>query len=135
MKKTIYEIAEEIGTSKQNVNQMLKRGMRKIYNNTKNLLGKDHSPFETIVCLSQILGIKNQKDFSHFFFDFPEDVRSEVIESAAKLIRLPEGWKLDDFLQKDINNKRKSPNEKIVKSIVKKPIDKKPNKKVRILKF
>lgn len=105
MNKTIYEIAGEIGTTKQNVNQMLKRAMRKIYKNSKNLLGNEYSPFEVAVHISQMLKIKNEKDFQHFFWDFPEDVRKEIIESAKGKVKILNNWTTEDLLKKDFNNK------------------------------
>ena len=103
MLKTIQEIADEINTSKQNVNQMLKRGMRKIYQNARKQYGQDETPFETIITLSKMLKIKKVKDLQHFFYDFPDDVKKEVIMSIREKINI-KNFNINDFLSSKVTS-------------------------------
>lgn len=115
MHKTIEQIAKELvvtnpdgstrTVTKQNVNQTLKRAMRKVYKKTRKVLGEDGSPFEAVVTLAKILGVKKEKDMQHFFHDFPKDVRKEVIESMIDRVNIPNGWTSEDFLKKNLNGK------------------------------
>lgn len=82
--KTIQEIAYEIGTSKQNVNQILKRAMRKLYNRTKKILGESWNPFESVLWLAKIFEIDQEKDLHNLFQAFPDDIKKEIWESSKK---------------------------------------------------
>jgi len=80
MEMTIQEIANEINTTKQNVNQILKRAMRKIFWKAHEI-NKEWSPIEILYGLSRLFNIQQEKDFKRFYYDFPKDVRDFVIKS------------------------------------------------------
>lgn len=82
MDMTIQEIANDINTTKQNVNQILKRAMRKVYLKTKEL-NNEWSPLEILYGLSCLFNIKQEKDFKRFFSDFPKDIQNKVINSLS----------------------------------------------------
>lgn len=83
MEMTTQEIAAEINTTKQNVNQILKRAMRKIYFKTANM-NKDWSPVDIIFGLSCFFNIKHEKDFKRFYYDFPSDIR-EIVKNSLNI--------------------------------------------------
>lgn len=80
MEMTIQEIASDINTTKQNVNQILKRAMRKVYYKAADL-NKDWAPIDIIFGLSCFFNIKHEKDFQKFYYDFPSDIREIVKKS------------------------------------------------------
>lgn len=99
MYKSIQTIADEIGTSKQNVNQMLKRGMRKMYKTARKKFGAEETPFETAVTLAKMLKINKFKDLEHFFYDFPDDIRKEILISGNDKMNI-NNFNVNDFLSK-----------------------------------
>ena len=72
------DISKELGVTKQNVNQILKRAMRKIYWKTQEL-NKEFTPLEVVFALSYMLNIQSN-DFKRFFNDFPADIKRLVEE-------------------------------------------------------
>lgn len=79
------EIARELGVTRQNVSNTLKRAMKKIY---KALLkdNKDWTPLDAAVSMSLYLE-RGEEDMKSFFKLFPPDVRKEIEADAAK--RMP----------------------------------------------
>lgn len=80
MEMTIQEIANDINTSKQNVNQILKRAMRKVFHKAWSL-NKEWSPLEVLFGLSCFFNIKQESDFKRFYYDFPEDIKTIIKDS------------------------------------------------------
>lgn len=77
MLMTLQEIARDINTSKQNVNQILKRALRKVFKKMKKL-NPEMLSFDLILNLAKTLNITKEKDILNFFNDFPADVRQEI---------------------------------------------------------
>lgn len=99
MIKTIQDISNETGTTRQNVSQLLKRGMRKVYQNLR-MKNPDCSPFETVVDMSRMFSVVTPKDFQHFFHDFPKDIRREVIIDAFKYEKIKGNVTVEELLTK-----------------------------------
>lgn len=82
---SLDDIAYELGTSKQNVSQILKRAMRKIYNNSKKVLDDCWNPLEGLYLCSLVCNINNnEKDLRAFYNDFPDDIQAEIKEYCEK---------------------------------------------------
>lgn len=76
--KSCAEIAEELGTTRQNTNQVLKRGISKIYN--KMLYEKQitSSPTETVTELLKFFEVESEDDTHQFLKILPENIKQEV---------------------------------------------------------
>jgi hypothetical protein len=80
---TASEIGEELGQSRQNISQMLKRIFEKLYHEVR----KDDpnmSPFKTAIFISKLLGIDYtaEMEVKKFFGLFPPSIRTLIKEDA-----------------------------------------------------
>ena len=76
--KSCAEIAEELGTSRQNTNQVLKRGMAKVYNKMLHERQITSSPTETLTELLRFFGVEHEEDTQEFFKILPETIKQEI---------------------------------------------------------
>lgn len=81
--KSLQEVADELGISKQLVAQDLKSGLTKVWNNMKHLYF-DEGPFNRMVLLGQMFNISSPDDWSSFFYSFSKDIRNEIFQDARE---------------------------------------------------
>jgi len=80
------EIAKALGVTRQNVSNVLKRAMKKVYFETGDL-DPTWSPFQVVTVIAQMFKITNQSDISKFFALFPPDIKEEIETDAKKYMR------------------------------------------------
>lgn len=76
-------VADDMGVSRQYVNQVLKSGIRKIWAAWRSE-DSGSSPFESFQNLVKVLNIKPE-DYGEFFKKLPEEVRDEIEADAGNL--------------------------------------------------
>ena len=104
MMKTIQGIATEMGSTRQNVFQILQRGLDKVYKTMKRNYPKE-SPFEIILMIAKEFGVTQEKDFERFYADFSVNVRREVTKDALRLVRVNPNVSFDSIIN---HNTRKT---------------------------
>ncbi len=79
---TQSEIERELGVTRQNVSQILKRGLRKIYYYVKRI-NPDYTDFEVACYISQMMNVdKSQNAMIKFFKLFPKDIKILIKKSG-----------------------------------------------------
>lgn len=79
---TQSEIERELGVTRQNVSQILKRGLRKVYQYVKKV-NSDFTDFEVACYISQMMNVdKSQNEMIKFFKLFPSDIK-KLIKNAG----------------------------------------------------
>lgn len=75
------EIGKELGCTRANVGQSLRRSMRKMY---KKILKEKfaESPFEAFEYLTAMLDLHNEYDISEFYDTLPKNIKEEIKEDA-----------------------------------------------------
>ncbi len=77
------EIAQELTMTRQNVSQILKRGMDKVYHNLEKRPG-DQSPFDIMVEMSLMFQVEQTpEEVSKFFRLYSENLKKKIAQSAA----------------------------------------------------
>jgi predicted DNA-binding protein YlxM (UPF0122 family) len=76
------EIADELKVTRQNVSNTLKRGMKKVYQQTCEIF-TGVSPYEAVLIISKKLQVEDH-DLINFLKLFPKDIKKEIEESAKK---------------------------------------------------
>lgn len=97
----LQEIAHDMGITKQAVALSLKKGLSKVWSN----LGKlypDISPFERMIVLAEFCNINHPDEWPHFFYGMPTDIRKEVLEDAAKNMKIDD---INSFLGRDFKKR------------------------------
>jgi len=76
------EIARELHITRQDVSQILKRGLNKVFK-TLSSKSPDLSPFEILVDMSLMLDVEqSEEELGKFFRLFPEDTKTLILNSA-----------------------------------------------------
>ena len=79
---TQSEIERELSVTRQNVSQILKRGLRKIYHWVKRI-NPDYTDFEVACYISQMMNVdKSQNEMIKFFKLFPKDIKILIKKSG-----------------------------------------------------
>lgn len=78
------EIAKELSTTKQNVSNTLRRGLRKLYRGYEEL-EKNWTPFTIASNIAQSLHINTMTEMKKFIRMFPQELRKEIEEDAKKI--------------------------------------------------
>lgn len=76
------EIADKLGVTRQNVSNLLKRGMKKVYLATCKL-DRSWTPFQVAAVITQMFNVTAQEDISKMFTLFPPTIK-RLIENDAK---------------------------------------------------
>lgn len=76
--KSCAEIAEELGTTRQNANQVLKRGLTKLYNKMLYERQITHSPSETLKEILNFFEVTEKEDLDEFYKILPNKIKEEV---------------------------------------------------------
>ena len=77
------EIARELTITRQDVSQILKRGMGKVFKNLEKRPG-DQDPFDIMVEMSLMLKVEQTpEEFSKFFRLYPENLKTRIAAAAA----------------------------------------------------
>ncbi len=85
---TSSEIEEELIVSRQNVSQITKRALRKVFFQIKRL-DMSLSPFETACYIADMFGVKQtEKELSKFFGLFPNALKNLIKKSAMNQCRV-----------------------------------------------
>ena len=81
------EIADEFGTTRQNVSRILKDALAKFYLKVK-ILNKEMTPFEVATCMMEMLGVnqRDQNEISKFFTLFPPKLKSEIERDGKRIL-------------------------------------------------
>ena len=87
MKRSIQMIAADLGTSRQYIDQTIKRAMRKVFKGVS-LMNPDSSPFEVTLIIAKMFKVVQDADFEKFFTDFPEDIRRKIMADALTKTKL-----------------------------------------------
>ena len=81
------EIAEELGITRQDVSQLLKRALIKVYDNVRRL-EPSLKPFETCVLMLEILNVdQTTEELKKFFRLLPHDLKETILSDRHN--RLP----------------------------------------------
>ena len=80
------EIAKTLGVTRQNISNVLKRAMKKMYLGAKEL-DPSWSPFQVSVVVAQMLGVVAQEDVTKMFNLFPPDIKAEIEQDAKNYVR------------------------------------------------
>jgi predicted DNA-binding protein YlxM (UPF0122 family) len=83
---TGQQIADEFGTSRQNIYKLLKKGMRKVYKRVKKMC-PDYTPFDVAVHMSVMFRVDKEKDLQYFIKDFPKDLQEAIKKDGARRLR------------------------------------------------
>jgi DNA-directed RNA polymerase specialized sigma subunit len=77
------EIARDLQITRQDVSQILKRGMGKVYRSLEKRPG-DQDPFDIMVEMSLMFEVEQTpEEISKFFRLYPEDLKTKIEEAAA----------------------------------------------------
>ncbi len=80
------EIATALGVTRQNVSNVLKRAMKKVYFAVGDL-DRSWSPFQVSAVMAQMFRITIQSDMTKFFALFPPDIKEEIELDAKRFVR------------------------------------------------
>jgi hypothetical protein len=92
------EIEKELGVTRQNVSQILKRALNKCYIHVKKMDG-NMSPFEIANYMAQMFDIQKSDDLDKFFSLFPPKLKEIIKESALEQCRIED----QELIRKDEN--------------------------------
>lgn len=75
------EIGKELGCTRANVSQSLKRSLKKMY---KTVLKEKivHSPFEAFEYLTDFLNLQCEDDINEFYKTLPSEIKEEIKNDA-----------------------------------------------------
>lgn len=76
--KSCAEIAEELGSTRQNTAQILKKSLKKVYNKMLHEHGITSSPTETLEEMITFFQIQDEEDIQEFFKLLPNDIKEEI---------------------------------------------------------
>ncbi len=77
-------IAAELGITRQAVSNILKKAMRKFYNQVKNV-DTTWGPFERSCAMMRMLGVDHvEEEIKKFYNLFPMDIRNEIEKDALE---------------------------------------------------
>lgn len=79
----ISEIAADLKMTKEEVQEDLNNGLRKMWIAMEDFHWGT-SAYERMHMLGRMLGVDDDEEWPHFFYGFPEDIRLEVLESIKK---------------------------------------------------
>ncbi len=80
------EIAKSLGVTRQNVSNLLKRAMKKVYYEVSKL-DESWSPFQIATVITQMFNVTNQEDITKMFNLFPPDIKQCIESDAKRFIR------------------------------------------------
>lgn len=78
------EIAKELGITRQAVSNILKKAMRKFYNQAK-CVDDTWGPFERSCAMMRMLNVDHvEEEIKKFYNLFPKDIRDEIEQDALE---------------------------------------------------
>lgn len=78
------EIAKELGITRQAVSNILKKSMRKFYNQVK-YIDETWGPFERSCAMMRMLNVDHvEEEIKKFYNLFPMDIRNEIEKDALE---------------------------------------------------
>ncbi len=76
--KSCAEIAEEMNTTRQNINQTLKRALEKFYDKALYKYKLSERPYEILSIMIDQFNISSKEDVDEFYKILPERIKEEV---------------------------------------------------------
>lgn len=89
IKMSAAEIARIDGTTRANVNQTIKRGLKRIYKEiylpmTKSKENPTGSPYDAFEFMTAFFNLNYEEDINEFFKTLPNDMKEEIKRDAKK---------------------------------------------------
>ena len=75
--ESFANIGRELGCTRSNINQTVKRALEKLYKNMKKQ-GITEGPYDTFEILATVFDLQSQKDVNKLYKSFPQWIQEEI---------------------------------------------------------